>query len=68
MKKVLVAAMLVTNQGGESVRRDVKLTFDDQQGGSFQVEVIGESPLKGYAFLVRQGDLKRCRDEGRVEA
>ena len=64
MRKVATAGMLITTTDGETVRRDIKLTFDDQHGGSFQVEVIGESPLKGYAFLVRQADLKRVRDEG----
>jgi len=68
MKRSAVAGMLVTNPDGSTVRRDVKLTFDDQHGGSFEVEVIGESPLKGYSFLVRQVDLKRARDEGRPEA
>ncbi len=67
MRRVATAGMLITTVNGESVRRDVKLTYDDQHGGSFQVEVIGESPLKGYAFLVRQADLKRVRDEGTPE-
>jgi hypothetical protein len=62
-----MGAMLVTNPDGESVRRDIKITFDEDHGGSFQVEVIGESPLKGYAFLVRQADLKRVRDTGTPE-
>lgn len=64
MKRVGMAAMLVINPDGTSVKREVKMTYDDQYGGSFQVEVTGESPLKGYSFIVRQGDLKRVRDEG----
>lgn len=67
MRRVGKAAMLVINPDGSAVRREVKMTYDDQHNGSFQVEVTGESPLKGYAFVVRQGDLKRIRDEGTPE-
>ena len=67
MKRVAIAGMLVTTREGESIRRDVKLTFDDQYGGSFTLEVLGESPLKGYSFLVKQADLKRTRDAGTPE-
>jgi len=59
--------MLVINPDGTAVRREVKMTYDDQHNGSFQVEVTGESPLKGYSFIVRQGDLKRIRDTGTPE-
>jgi hypothetical protein len=56
--------MLITQPSGGAVMREIKLTFDDQQGGSFEVEVTGESPLKGYSFLVTQRDLKNVRDTG----
>jgi hypothetical protein len=65
MKKFGRAMMLVQQPGGGAVMREILLTFDDQSGGSFEVEITGESPLKGYSFLVKQRDLKAVRDSGK---
>jgi hypothetical protein len=64
VKRIGRAMMLVMQPAGNAVMREIKLTFDDQQGGSFEVEITGESPLKGYSFLVKQKDLKTVRDTG----
>lgn len=64
MKRVGFKRMLVTKPGGEAIVREIRLTYDDQSGGSFEVEITGESPLKGYSFVVKQGDLKSVRDTG----
>lgn len=64
MKRIGRAHMLITKPGGECVMREILLTFDDQGGGSFEVEITGESPLKGYSFVVKQRDLKAVRDTG----
>jgi hypothetical protein len=64
MRRQGKAMMLVMQPAGGAVMREIKLTFDDQQGGSFEVEITGDSPLKGYSFLVKQRDLKAVRDNG----
>ena len=64
MKRIGHAPMLVQKPGGDCVQRDIKMIFDDAQGGSFEIEIVGESPLKGYTFTVKQRDLKAVRDSG----
>jgi hypothetical protein len=68
MKRVGHAPMLVTKPEGDCVQRDIRMTFDDAMGGSFEIEIIGESPLKGYTFTVKQKDLKAVRDNGAPSA
>lgn len=67
MRRASIRGMLIIKEGEDPIRRDIKLTYDDAHGGSFQVEVIGDSPLKGYQFIVRQKDLKDTRDAGTPE-
>lgn len=64
MKRVGNAAMLVQKQDGSCIQRDIRIVYDDAMGGSFEIEVTGESPLKGYTFTVKQRDLKTVRDSG----
>lgn len=64
MRKQGKAMMLVSQPAGGAVKREIKITYDDQLGGSFEVEITGESPLKGYSFLVMQQALKAVRDNG----
>lgn len=64
MKREGSAAMLVQKPDGSCIQRDIRITYDDQMGGSFEIEIIGESPLKGYTFTVKQRDLKSVRDSG----
>lgn len=64
MKKSGYAPMLVQKPDGSCVQREIKMTFDDAMGGSFEIAIIGESPLRGYSFTVKQRDLKTVRDSG----
>ena len=64
MKRLGSGFMLVTKPEGDMIQREIRIVYEDQGGGLFEVEIVGDSPLKGYKFAVRQGDLKRVRDAG----
>lgn len=62
MKRVGFGEMLITKPDGSAVQRQVRIVYEDP--GLFEVEIIGDSPIQGYKFAVRQSDLKRVRDSG----
>ena len=66
MRKQGLGEMLITKPDGSGVQRQVRIVYEDQGGGLFEVEILGDSPLQGYKFAVRQADLKRVRDTGQV--
>ena len=69
MKRQILAQMLISKPQNEGeVIREIRLAFLEVPGGAFEVEITGESPLKGYVFTVKQGDLKKARDQGTVVA
>ena len=65
-KRELQSEMLIKKPDGVLVKKEIRLAFEDTQGGLFEVEILGDSPLQGYVFMVRQADLKRVRDSGKV--
>jgi hypothetical protein len=66
VKKEALGRMLITKPDGSAVQRDVRITYEDQGGGLFEVEVLGDSPIQGYKFAVLQAELKKTRDLGKV--
>jgi hypothetical protein len=64
MKREQIGPMLIRKPDGECIQREIKIVFDDSHGGSFEIEVVGESPLKDYSFTVMQKTLKSVRDTG----
>ena len=66
MKKEARSAILIRKPDGALVQKEIRLGFEDTGGGLFEVEILGDSPLQGYVFMVRQADLKKVRDSGQV--
>jgi len=61
--KVSHSKLVVTKPTGEVVQRDVLLYYDIPND-TFGIMLVGDSPLKGYAFDVLQREFKRVRDSG----
>lgn len=58
--------MLVERPSGDAVQVQIQLTYEDRAGGLFEVEILGDTALRGYKFTVSQGSLKKVRDSGEV--
>lgn len=56
--------MLVERPSGDTVQVQISLIYEDRAGGLFEVEILGDTQLKGYKFTVSQAALKRVRDSG----
>ena len=65
MKRQGTSPMLVERPSGDTVQVKINLIYEDQAGGLFEVEILGDTPLKGYKFTVSQMELKKVRDSGR---
>lgn len=65
-KKRGTSPMLVERPSGETLQVQIGLTYEDKAGGLFEVEILGDTQLKGYKFTVPQAALKRVRDSGEV--
>jgi hypothetical protein len=61
--RVITSALFVTKPDGTVVRRDTLLYYDTTTD-TFGIRIIGDSPLKGYAFDVLQAEFRRARDAG----
>jgi len=64
-KREGISPMLVERPSGELIQVEIRLVYEDKAGGLFEVEILGDTPLKGYKFTVSQGELKKVRDAGR---
>jgi hypothetical protein len=64
-KREGLSPMLVERPSGDLVQVDIRLVYEDKAGGLFEVEILGDTPLKGYKFTVAQSELKKVRDTGR---
>lgn len=65
-KKRGTSPMLVERPSGETIQVQIGIVYEDRSGGLFEVEILGDSQLKGYKFTVPQAALKRVRDSGEV--
>jgi len=65
-KKRGTSPMLVERPSGETLQVQIALTYEDKAGGLFEVEILGDTPLKKYKFTIAQASLKKVRDSGEV--
>lgn len=61
--RVVQGTLIVTKPDGAVVQRDVQLYYDTAVD-TFGIRLVGESPLKGYAFDVRKGDFDYAKESG----
>ena len=61
--KVTDSTLIVTKPSGEVLERPVKLFFNARLN-TLGIVLMGDSPLKGYAFEILQREFKRARDAG----
>jgi len=65
--KVTDSTLIVTKPSGEVLERPVKLFFNARLN-TLGIVLMGDSPLKGYAFEILQREFKRARDAGAPSA
>jgi hypothetical protein len=63
-KKRGTSPMLVERPSGETLQVEIAIVYEDRSGGLFEVEILGDTQLRGYRFTVPQASLKRVRDSG----
>lgn len=65
-KKRGTSPMLVERPSGETLQVEIVIIYEDKSGGLFEVEILGDTPLKNYKFTIPQASLKKVRDSGTV--
>lgn len=64
--RVGMGTMIVIPTAEEAAIRPVKLIYD-RENDAYGIMLIGESPVKGYVFLVPREELEANREQGKAQ-